>query len=178
MIGTWVFEGRCWKLGDDVPNDGGLMDFRMIKEKLEYDSAILAPLTLNQLRPDFAAGARPGDVVVAGKRFAHGNPHIQGPLGLKGLGVALATESVQRNTYRLLVTAGVPYVPFANGITGMVEDGDRVRLDVSTGRFENLTRNRTASFEPLPPFLLDVIAAGGAQAHLRRKLIEKKRIPA
>jgi 3-isopropylmalate/(R)-2-methylmalate dehydratase small subunit len=178
VITSWVFEGRCWKLGDDVPNDGGLMDFKMIKEQLEYDAAKLAPFTLNRMRPEFAAAARAGDVVVAGKRFAHGNPHIQGPLGLKGLGVALATESLQRNTYRLLVTAGVPFVPFAEGITSMVEDGDRVRLDVRTGRFANLTRDCTARFEPLPSFLLDVIEDGGARDHLRRKLVEQGRIPA
>ena len=178
MVMNWVFEGRCWKLGDDVPNDGGLMDFRMIKDQLEYDAAKLAPLVFNRVRPDLAATAKPGDVVITGKRFAHGNPHIQGPLGLKHLGVALATESLQRNTYRLFVTAGVPFVPFAHGITAMAEDGDRVRLDVRSGHFDNLTQGRSADFEPLPSFLLDVIASGGAQSHLRRKLVEQGRISA
>ena len=139
----WVFEGRCWKFGDNVPNDGGLMDRKaMQSQQLAYNPEKLAPLVLNRIRSEFAAECRPGDVAVFGKRFAHGNAHIQGPLGLKGLGVAVVVEGLQGSAYRLLISAGVPFLPYAKGILDLVADGDRVRVNIATGEFENLTGAR------------------------------------
>ena len=174
----WVFEGHCWKFGDNVPNDGGLMDKAMLTQQSEYNPENLAPLVLNSIRPEFAAECKPGDIAVFGKRFAHGNAHIQGPLGLKGLGVAVVAEGMQGSAYRLLVSAGVPFLPAAMGIQGLVEDGDRVRINIETGEFENLTRAKKAQFDPLPGFLLEIISAGGAEAHLDKRLREKGKIPA
>lgn len=171
---NWVFEGRCWKLGDDVPNDGGLMDKTLMSQKLEYDPVKLAPHTLAPMRPEFAAEAKPGDVLVAGRRFAHGNPHIQGPLGLKGLGVVVVVEGLQRTSYRLLISAGVPFLPFTKGVSDLVEDGDRVRVDIERGAFVNLTSGAEAEYEPLPTFILEVIAAGGAKGHLRQRLVRER----
>jgi len=173
----WVFEGRCWKFGDNIPNDGGLMDKVMMSQQLEYDPKKLAPFVLNNVRAEFAAECRPGDIAVFGKRFAYGNPHIQGSLGLKGLGVAVVVEGLQRGSYRLLISAGVPFLPFAEGVSTLVEDGDRVRINIETGAFENLTRHQTAQFKPLPGFLLDIIAAGGSDAHLVKRLREGGNIP-
>lgn len=175
----WVFVGRCWKFGDNVPNDGGLMDrAAMQSQQLAYSPEKLAPLVLNNIRPEFAAECQPGDVVIFGKRFAHGNAHIQGPLGLKGLGVAVVVEGLQGSAYRLLISAGVPFLPSAKGVLGLIEDGDRVRVNIETGMFENLTSAQTTKFEPLPEFLLEIIAAGGSEAHLDKRLSEEGKIPA
>lgn len=174
----WAFEGRCWKFGDNIPNDGGLMDKTMLSEQLEYSPEKLGPFVLKTIRSEFAAECRPGDVAIFGKRFAHGNAHIQGPLGLKGLGVAVVVEGLQGSAYRLLISAGVPFLPSAEGILAMVEDGDRVRVNIATGEFENLTGAKKKGFEPLPEFLLEIIAAGGAEAHLDKRLREEGKIPA
>lgn len=173
----WVFEGRCWKFGDNIPNDGGLMDKAMMSQQMEYDPEKLAPFVLHNVRPEFAADCRSGDVAVFGKRFAHGNAHIQGPLGLKGLGVVVVAEGMQGSAYRLLVSAGVPFLPAAKEILHLVEDGDRVRVNIETGEFENLTRTRQMRFEPLPEFILEIIDAGGSEAHLDKRLREKGKIP-
>lgn len=174
----WVFEGRCWKFGDNMPNDGGLMDKDMMSQLLEYNPETLAPFVLNNVRSELAKECQPGDILVFGKRFAHGNPHIQGPLGLRGLGVGLVVEGMQRSTFRLLISAGVPFIPYAEGVRDLVEDGDRVRIDVETGEFENLTNGQKKKFEPLPGFLLEVIEAGGSQGHLEKRLKEEGKIPA
>ena len=167
---NWIFEGRCWKLGDNVPNDGGLMEMKFMGQMLEYDPAKLAPHALARLRPEFGGQARPGDVLVAGIRFCYGNPHIQGALGLKGLQVAVVVEGLQRTSYRLLISAGVPFLPYAKGVLALVEDGDRVRVNIETGEFANLSNGKKAKYEPLPAFLLEVIAAGGTTEHLRQRL--------
>ncbi|MGY8990453.1 MAG: hypothetical protein ACKVHL_02525, partial [Rhodospirillales bacterium] len=116
--------------------------------------------------------------LVFGKRLAHGNPHIQGSLGMQGLGVGLIIEGMQRTTYRLLISAGVPFIPYADNIRDFVEDGDHVRMNAETGEVENLTSGKKVSFEPLPSFLLEVIEAGGSQGHLDKRLREEGKIPA
>jgi 3-isopropylmalate/(R)-2-methylmalate dehydratase small subunit len=173
----WVYTGRCWRFGNDLPNDGGLMDKLYMSQLMEYDPAVLAQHVLEAVRPEFARAVRAGDILVAGKRFAHGNPHIQGCLGLKGAGVAVIAESVQRNAYRILVSAGVPFIPHARGVLELVEDGDPLTVDVAKGEVLNRRTGQCASFEPLPGFLLDIIAAGGAPAHLKKRLVAAGRIP-
>jgi 3-isopropylmalate/(R)-2-methylmalate dehydratase small subunit len=176
---TWVFEGRCWKFGDDVPNDGGLMDRNaMHSPGMAYNPEKLAPFVLNNIRSEFAVECEPGDIAVFGKRFAHGNAHIQGPLGLRGLGVVVVVEGMQGSSYRLMVSAGVPFLPAAKGILGLVADGDRIRVNIESGEFENLTSAKREQFEPLPGFLLEVIAAGGSEAHLDQRLRKEGKIPA
>jgi 3-isopropylmalate/(R)-2-methylmalate dehydratase small subunit len=175
---NWTMTGRCWKFGDDVPNDGGLMDKTFLTQKLDYDPKNLAPHVFKRLRPEFAANAKPGDIVVAGRKFANGAPHIQGVLGLRALGVGVVVEHLQRSSFRLMISAGVPLLPSAPAIRELVDDGDEVRVDFHTGKVENLTRGVTAQFEPLPEFLLEVIAAGGSRGHLKQRLIAAGKIPA
>jgi len=122
------------------------------------------------LVPDFPQRAKPGDIVVAGDRFGQGNPHIYGLLGMRGLGLGLVAESVPRFTYRMLVAAGVPSLPFCKGIGEKVEDGDELKVDFASGRIENLTQGVSAQTEPLPAALLEIVALGGSTAALRKRL--------
>lgn len=174
---NWVLTGRCWKFGDDVSNDGGLMDKSHLMQKLDYDPASLAPHVFQRIRPEFAANAKPGDIVVGGRKFIHGAPHIQGVLGLRALGVGVVVEHLQRSSFRLMISAGMPLLATAPGLRHLVDDGDTLRVDFSGGTVENLTRGVSARYEPLPAFLLDVIAAGGSQGHLRQRLVAAGKIP-
>ena len=177
MTDHLIFEGRCWKFGDDVSNDDGLMDRTFFRNRI-FEADALAPHVLEPLSPAFAKEAQPGDVIVAGERFCHGNPHPQGCIGLKERGVAAIVESVQNTPYRLMVTMGVAFLPFAKGVTQLVTDGDRIRLNIASGKFENLTSGVSEAYEPLPEFLIDIIAVGGSKDHVKKRLIEAGKIPA
>jgi 3-isopropylmalate/(R)-2-methylmalate dehydratase small subunit len=177
MTNNLIFEGRCWKFGDDVSNDDGLMDRTFFRSRI-FDAEALAPHVLEPLSPAFAKDAQAGDVIVAGQRFCHGNPHPQGCMGLKQRGVAAIIESVQNTPYRLMVTMGVAFLPFAKGVTKLVNDGDHVRLNVVTGLFENLTSGKAETYEPLPEFLIDIISNGGSKDHVQKRLVEAGKIPA
>jgi len=163
-----VYRGRCWKFGDDVLNDGHIMSVEMVKAK-ETDPNVLAPYCMGGLDPTFAGKARPQDIIVAGKNFGTGQLHMQGPLSLKGLGVAVVCESMTRSFYRLMITAGVPMLSFVPGITGSVDDGDEIEVDFAAGSIRNITRGTTASGEPLAPFLLEIIQSGGELAWLKAR---------
>jgi len=172
----WVYEGRCWRFGDDVSVDGDLMPLDFAVQR-ETRAEVLKHHVMSGIDPDFAAKVEPRDLLVAGKRFAQGNPHIQGLLGIVGLGMGLVVESIPRGSLRNAVNAGLPLLPSCKGVRGLCDDGDRLRVDFASGRFENLTRGETHRFEPLDAPLLHTIAIGGWKPMVIERLRGMQRVP-
>jgi 3-isopropylmalate/(R)-2-methylmalate dehydratase small subunit len=166
---NFTYRGRCWKFGADIGVDGDLMPLEFAIQR-ETRVEVLAPNTMKGLDPTFASKAKPGDIIVAGKRFAQGNPHIQGLLGVRGLGLGLVVESIPRGSLRNAVNAGVPILPHCPDVTKHVETGDELEVDFAAGRFSNRTRGETLQFEPLDPALREIIAIGGWRAALERRV--------
>jgi 3-isopropylmalate dehydratase small subunit len=55
---------------------------------------------------------------------------------------------------------GLPILE-APGVHELVEDGDRVRVDIAAGTVTNLTTGKSLTTAPPPQFLLDMLRAGG-----------------
>ncbi|MBV7486047.1 hypothetical protein [Bordetella sp. BOR01] len=163
-----VQRGRVWCFGDDVMNDGQVMDIEMTRQMV-YDPVRLAPLAMGGLDPSFAAAVRPGDFVVAGHRFGQGPMHIQGPLALAALKVAVLSESMARSFFRLAVSAGLKVLPFAEGAIEFAAQGDEIEVDFVSGRAINYTSGQEKGFRPLAPAVLELVAAGGEQGWLRQQ---------
>ena len=171
---NWTMQGRCWKFGDNLSLDDDILEFaKVFVEGVRVsDPEYLKKHVFTNLIPDFPERAKPGDIVVAGKRFGQGNPHIYGLLGMAGLGVGLIAESVPHFTYRMIVAAGLPTLPFFNDIGAHVEDGDELRVDFRTGEVENLSRGVRCESDPLPDALRDIIELGGFLPALKKRLTD------
>ena len=169
---NWTMQGRCWKFGDNLSLDDDILEFAkvFVQGVRVSDPEYLKQHVFTNLIPDFPDRAKPGDIVVAGKRFGQGNPHIYGLLGMAGLGVGLIAESVPHFTYRMIVAAGLPALPFFADIGAHVEDGDEVRVDFRTGEVENLSRGAHCKSDPLPDALRDIIETGGFLPALKKRL--------
>ena len=92
---NWIYHGRCWKFGDNVGIDGDMMPLRFAIER-ETDPMVLRDHLMSGIDPEFAKKVAPGDIIVGGKRFAQGNPHIQGFLGIRGHSLGLVAVSIPR----------------------------------------------------------------------------------
>lgn len=165
----WTWKGTAWVFGDDVPNDGGLMALRFVREQ-QYDPKLLAPHCLAEVDPSFAGKVKPGDFVVGGRNFAYGNFHVQGFLGLRGLGVGLLAGTMTRGAYRTAINAGVPLLTPVDGVTAAIATGDRLEVDFLSGRIRNVTNGRELQAEPLPDILRDIVEAGGGIGHMQKRL--------
>jgi 3-isopropylmalate/(R)-2-methylmalate dehydratase small subunit len=53
--------------------------------------------------------------------------------------------------------------------TGRIGARDDLRLDAAAGTLENLTRGETYACKPVPPFLMDMVEAGGLVPHLEKR---------
>jgi len=155
--------GRAFVFGDDIDTDA-LAPGRYMKGSIED----LARHCLEAIAPDFAADVRPGDVVVAGRNFGMGSSREQAAQALKVLGVsAVIAKSFGGIFYRNALNLGLPVVVCAE--TDAIRSGDRIDFDLASGIVTNETSGLTLQSEPLPQFLLDMLADGGLVPHLEKR---------
>jgi 3-isopropylmalate/(R)-2-methylmalate dehydratase small subunit len=165
----WIYHGRCWKFGDNLAVDADLTKKEFALSR-ETRPEVLRDFVMCGIDPDFPKKVSPRDIIVAGRRFAQGNPHIQGLLGIAALNLGLVVESIPRGSYRNAINAGLPFLTLCKDVTRQCETGDELRVDFSTGTFENLTRATRLAYEPLPPILLETIALGGWKPMVVRRI--------
>ena len=59
----WRLEGRCYKLGDDVPHAGGVVPNRIIVGRY-FDPKEIVPHLFEETDPGFHERCKPGDIIV------------------------------------------------------------------------------------------------------------------
>ena len=156
--------GRAWVLGDNVDTD-----VLAPGKYMKFGIAEIARHCLEAVDPGFAAGVRPGDVVVGGRNFGAGSSREQAPQALKHLGVAaLVAESFAGLFYRNALNLGLPALACSDA--KRIRAGDRVRVDPEAGRIDNETTGETLACEPIPPHLMQMIRDGGLLPHLEKRL--------
>ena len=160
------YQGRAWAFGDDIANDGGIMPLKFVLEQ-QYDPKILSRHVFSRLMPTLAQEAKPGDVIFGGRNFGYGNPHVQGFLGLKGLGVGLVVGSISRGPFRACINAGVPVL---TGSKVVVQTGDEIEVDFKEGVVKNTSRDEHEQLEPLNALLMEIVSAGGGLAYTKQRL--------
>jgi 3-isopropylmalate/(R)-2-methylmalate dehydratase small subunit len=160
--------GRAFVFGDDVDTDA-LAPGRYMKGSIEE----LARHCLEAIAPDFAGAVRTGDIVVAGRNFGMGSSREQAAQALKTLGVsAVVAKSFGGIFLRNALNLGLPVMTCAG--TDSVQGGDRVSVDLAKGILKNETRGTVLQGDPLPGFLLNMLADGGLVPHLEKKMAAKR----
>ncbi|HYG41777.1 MAG TPA: 3-isopropylmalate dehydratase [Bordetella sp.] len=158
-----IYQGRCWKLDDDVSSD----ELISARHVFEYDPEQLRKHLLAETRPELATQAKPGDLIVAGKRFAHGSQHTHPFLAMKAMGLGLLAHRLFRPPFRLAIYSGVPLLELGEEALDMFGDGEQMHVDFNTGLITNITRGQQLEATPLPDFLLQIVQAGGGLGYLR-----------
>ncbi len=158
-------EGRVWKFGSDVDTDA-IIAARYLNQS---DPKELAKHAMEDERPEFPGEVKKGDIVVADKNFGCGSSREHAPLALKVAGITcVVAESFARIFYRNSFNIGLPLVESSEA-AGSIRDGDRVRVDFTTGKIENLTQKKSYPAQAIPQFMLDLVKDGGLIPHLRKK---------
>jgi 3-isopropylmalate/(R)-2-methylmalate dehydratase small subunit len=161
-----VVQGKAWKMGDNVDTDQ-LVPGRYLSLT---DPQELASHCLEDVLPELRVSAKPGDIVVAGENFGCGSSREHAPIALKALGIScLVASSFARIFFRNCINLGLPALTCPEAVAA-IENGDEVRIDLETGRIENLARPFQCSVLPLPDFLTEIIDAGGMTAYVRKRM--------
>jgi len=159
------FKGDVFVFGDDLDTDA-IIPARYLNTT---DPAELAAHCLEDADPTFAGRVKPGDVIVAGKNFGCGSSREHAPVAIKASGVpCVVAKSFARIFYRNAFNTGLILIEGEEAAGGFAS-GDRIEVDVAGGRIRNLTRGEEFTFEPIPPFMLELVTDGGLIPHLLKK---------
>ena len=157
---------RVWRLGADIDTDALAPGHAM-----KYGIDVIASHCLEALRPDFASGVRPGDVVVAGPNFGIGSSREQAAAVLVHLGVAAVIAPSYSGLYfRNAFNVGLLLLTCAEADS--LREGEHIGLDRNTPAVRSAD-GRTLACEPVPDFLGEMVEAGGLLQLLRRRMAAK-----
>ena len=158
-----LLRGYAHKFGDNINTDyiiSGRYKFKTL------NSRELAKHLLEDIDPDFNKRTTAGDFIVAGENFGCGSSREQAPLAIKyaGIGAVLA-KSFARIFYRNAINIGLPIVQID---TEKIESGDELEIDLASGEVLVVKDNLCLKAEPFPPFILDIIEAGGLTGYFKK----------
>ncbi|TFF67400.1 3-isopropylmalate dehydratase [Candidatus Thorarchaeota archaeon] len=163
-------EGRAWLVGDNIDTDQ-IVPGRYLT-LLEYRE--MAQHALEVVRPDFAENVEQGDILVAGRNLGAGSSREEAPEVLHTLGIrCIIAESVARLFYRNSFNIGLPVI-MLDSATTMIADGDLLSVDLVQGSILNRTKKRELHAESIPPYMLELIEAGGAVQKYRKEMTRKR----
>lgn len=152
--------GKTIKYGNNIDTDV-IIPARYLNTT---DVAELASHCMEDIDKDFVKRVRPGDIMVAGTNFGCGSSREHAPIAIKASGISCVIASdFARIFYRNAINIGLPIVECREAADG-IENGDMLEVDFNEGRITNLTKNTVYKINPFPPFLQNIILAGGLLA--------------
>lgn len=159
-------KGRAWKFGSDVDTDA-IIPARYLNTS---DPAELAEHCMEDADPSFPPDFKTGDIFVAGKNFGCGSSREHAPISIKAAGVScVIARTFARIFYRNAFNIGLPIFESPEAAED-VRDGDELAVDANSGTITNLTTGRTYKSAPVPPFMQEIIAAGGLINYVSNKI--------
>ncbi|MDY6972312.1 MAG: 3-isopropylmalate dehydratase small subunit [Thermodesulfobacteriota bacterium] len=159
------FKGNVWKFGDHVDTDLIIpARFLNVSDKDE-----LAGSCFVDVRPDFAEHVSPGDIILAETNFGCGSSREHAPLAIKAAGISLViARSFARIFYRNAFNIGLPILE-SEDAPDFFSDGDMISVDLATGQIKGEGMDRQFSAKPIPPFMQEIVRAGGLVEYIREK---------
>ena len=157
--------GNVFKYGDNLDTDV-IIPARYLSIT---DPAELASHCMEDIDIDFIKKVKPGDIIVAGANFGCGSSREHAPLALKLCGVSCVIASTfARIFYRNAINIGLPILECAEAAR-VLSNGDEVEVDFDIGDIHNVTAGKSYMARPFPPFIKDIVGAGGLLQALKNR---------
>ncbi len=161
-----IIKGRVWKFGADIDTDA-IIPARYLNTS---DPEELAKHVMEDADSEFPKKVKPGDIIVADKNFGCGSSREHAPIAIKAAGIqAVVAKSFARIFYRNSFNIGLPIFESPEAADD-IQEGDEIEIDADTGIIKNLTRSKQYQAKPIPPFMQELIAAGGLVEWTKNKI--------
>jgi 3-isopropylmalate/(R)-2-methylmalate dehydratase small subunit len=163
-----IIEGTIYKFGDDVNTDE-IIPARYLNTS---DPKELAAHVMEDADPQFPSKVKPGDIIVANKNFGCGSSREHAPIAIKASGIAcVVAESYARIFYRNAFNIGLTIME-CPAAASEAQTGNILRIDTTSGQITNVTLNKEYTAKPIPPFMQELIAAGGLMEYVRKGMMK------
>ena len=162
------FNGTVFRYGRDIDTDV-IIPARYLNTS---DPAELAKHCLEDLDTTFVTRVKPGDIIVADENFGCGSSREHAPVAIKAAGVScVIAKSFARIFYRNSINMGLPILECPEAVDA-ISDGDVVSVDADTGTIVDETTGTIFHAQPFPPFIQEIINAGGLVERTKQKIAE------
>lgn len=152
-----VLEGKVWRYGDNIDTDV-IIPARYLNT---FDPKELAKHCMVDIDKDFAQKVKAGDIMVGGKNFGCGSSREHAPVAIKACGVpVIIAASFARIFYRNGINVGLPLMEIGDNVE-RIHAGDKLSVDLSSGKIRDITTGETFQAPPLPGFIQDIAKVGG-----------------
>jgi len=149
-------EGKVWNFGKDIDTDL-IIAARYLNTSNPQE---LAKHVMEDADPTFVTKMTPGDIIVADENFGCGSSREHAPIALKAAGVAaIIAPTFARIFYRNAFNMGLPIFELPESLE--IKEGESVSIDMDAGTITNTTNKKVYNFIPIPPFMQELISAGG-----------------
>ena len=158
-------KGSVFKYPDNVDTDV-IIPARHLNTQ---DAKELASHCMEDIDKDFVKNVKDGDIMVGGWNFGCGSSREHAPLCIKTAGISVViAKSFARIFYRNSINIGLPIMECPEAVDEIAAD-DELTVDFDSGEIVDLTSGKHYKAQPFPPFIQDIIRAGGLLASLRGK---------
>ncbi|HJC46587.1 MAG TPA: 3-isopropylmalate dehydratase small subunit [Candidatus Lachnoclostridium pullistercoris] len=132
------------------------------------DAKELAAHCMEDIDPDFIHKVKEGDIIVGGANFGCGSSREHAPLAIKTAGIScVIAATFARIFYRNAINIGLPILE-CPAASAAIQAGDKVKVDFDTGVITDETTGETFKAQPFPPFIQNIIKAGGLMKSIEK----------
>lgn len=150
-------KGTVIKYGDNIDTDV-IIPARYLNTSLPEE---LARHCMEDIDKEFVNRVRPGDIMVGGANFGCGSSREHAPIAIKASGIScVIAESFARIFFRNSLNIGLPILECPAAAKDIAE-GETVSVNFDTGVISNETKGKTYQATAFPPFMQELINAGG-----------------
>ena len=158
-------KGSVFKYPDNVDTDV-IIPARYLNTP---DAKELAAHCMEDIDKDFVKKVKDGDIMVGGWNFGCGSSREHAPLCIKTAGISVViAKSFARIFYRNSINIGLPIMECPEAVDA-INAGDTVSVDFDTGVITDETNGKVFHAEPFPPFIQEIISAGGLMKSIKAK---------
>lgn len=163
-------QGNVHKYGDHIDTDA-IIAARLLNDP---DPAAMAAHCMEDIDPDFVRRVKAGDVMVGGLNFGCGSSREHAPIALKAAGIScVVAQSFARIFFRNAINIGLPLLECPEAAMD-AQSGDVLAVDLDSGAIVNTSSGKTYKAAAFPPFMQELIAAGGLVAKVRERKEETR----
>ena len=158
-------KGKVIKYGDNIDTDV-IIPARYLNTSEHTE---LAKHCMEDIDKEFVHKVRPGDIMVGGANFGCGSSREHAPIAIKASGIScVIAKDFARIFFRNSINIGLPILECAEASED-ISDGDQVSVNFDTGVITNETKGKTYQAAAFPPFMQEIINAGGLIARIKNK---------
>ena len=159
------FKGRAWKFGPNIDTDA-IIPARYLNVT---DPEELAQHCMENENVRFGQEVKEGDMIVAETNFGCGSSREHAPIAIKAKGIScVIAKTFARIFYRNAFNMGLPIIESNEAIDG-IQDGHELEVDLEKGEMKNETTGQHFKASPIPPFMQQIIDAGGLMEHIAKR---------